>query len=224
MGGPIQSRERPPADETVGTPALGPTGRPTVHALVIAVIVYVAIFLAELPDKTALASLVLGTRYRGSLVWLGLAAAFVVHVVIAVAAGQVLRLLPHRPLEIVVAVLFAVGALLLLREGGEHEEVDPDAVTPGLSPLRVVATSFGVIFLAELGDLTQLLTANLAARYHDPFAVGIGAVLALWSVGALAIVGGKALLARIPLRLITRLAATIMVVLAAYSVVSAAGG
>jgi putative Ca2+/H+ antiporter (TMEM165/GDT1 family) len=191
-----------------------------VHTVVTALIVFVAIFLAELPDKTALASLILGARYRASLVWAGVAAAFTVHVALAIAAGSLLRLLPHRPLQIVVAVLFAVGAVLLLREGGEDEE-ETDAPPEGLSPWRVVATSFTVILVAEFGDLTQILTANLAARYHDPVAVAIGALLALWSVGALAIVGGKALLARISLRLITRLAAAIMLVLAVFSAVSA---
>jgi putative Ca2+/H+ antiporter (TMEM165/GDT1 family) len=194
-----------------------------VHTVVTALIVFVAIFLAELPDKTALASLILGARYRASLVWAGVAAAFTVHVALAIAAGSLLRLLPHRPLQIVVAVLFAVGAVLLLREGGEDEE-ETDAPPEGLSPWRVVATSFTVILVAEFGDLTQILTANLAARYHDPVAVAIGAVLALWSVGALAIVGGKALLARISLRLITRLAAAIMLVLAVFSAVSAVRG
>ncbi len=193
------------------------------HTVVTALIVFVAIFLAELPDKTALASLILGARYRASLVWAGVAAAFTVHVALAIAAGSLLRLLPHRPLQIVVAVLFAVGAVLLLREGGEDEE-ETDAPPEGLSPWRVVATSFTVILVAEFGDLTQILTANLAARYHDPVAVAIGAVLALWSVGALAIVGGKALLARISLRLITRLAAAIMLVLAVFSAVSAVRG
>ncbi len=197
--------------------------------VVTALVVFVAIFFAELPDKTALASLLLGTRYKGSLVFAGVAAAFAVHVVVAIAAGSLLRLLPHRPLAIVVAVLFAVGAVLLLREGGKDDEAgdegaEPEAPKEGLSPWRVVVTSFTVILVAEFGDLTQILTANLAAKYHDPLAVGIGAVLALWAVGALGIVGGKALLARISLTLITRIAAAIMLALAVYSVVSAVQG
>ncbi len=200
-------------------------------AVTTALIVFVAIFLAELPDKTALASLILGTRYRASLVFTGVAAAFLVHVGIAIAAGSVLRLIPHRPLQIVVAVLFAIGAVLLVREGRGDPEEDAeveaavDADTPaGLSNRRIVATSFGVIFVAEFGDLTQILTANLAAKYDDPVAVGIGAVLALWSVGALGILGGKALLERVPLRVITTVAAVIMVALSVYSAVEAIRG
>lgn len=191
-------------------------------------VVLVTIFLAELPDKTALASLLLGTRYRASYVFVGVAAAFLVHVAIAIGAGSLLRLIPHRPLEIVVAVLFAVGAALLLREGRKPDDAAAqDAVgepQPGLTRWQVIGTSFGVIFVAEFGDLTQILTANLAAKYHDPLAVGIGATLGLWAVGALGIVGGRRLLDRVPLLWITRIAASIMVVLSVVSVVSAVRG
>ncbi|MGH3745499.1 MAG: TMEM165/GDT1 family protein [Mycobacteriales bacterium] len=198
-------------------------------SLTVLFIVLGTIFLAELPDKTALASLLLGTRYRASYVFVGVAAGFLVQVAIAIGAGSLLRLIPHRPLQIVVAVLFAVGALLLLREGAKAdaeadaaEEVGPDR--PGLTPMQIVGTSFGVIFLAEFGDLTQILTANLAAKYEDPLAVGIGATLGLWAVGAIGIVGGRKLLDRVPLLWITRVAATIMVVLSIVSVVSAVRG
>jgi putative Ca2+/H+ antiporter (TMEM165/GDT1 family) len=89
---------------------------------------------------------------------------------------------------------------------------------------RVAALGYGVIFLAEWGDLTQILTANLAAKYHDPLSVGLGAVLALWAVGLLAILGGTALMRVLPLRWITRVAAVVMVALGAYSVVEAVRG
>lgn len=184
-----------------------------------ALTVFAVIFPAELPDKTALASVILGTRYRSSLVFAGMATAFVCHVVLAVAAGSFLRLLPRRPLEIVISLLFLLGAVLLLR-GRHTEEPGEDALQrPSLSPLRVMATSFAVILLAEFGDLTQIVTANLAAKYHDPLSVGLGSVLALWSVGALAILGGQQLLERVPLGLITRAAAGIMLVLAILSLV-----
>ncbi|HTB55799.1 MAG TPA: TMEM165/GDT1 family protein, partial [Trebonia sp.] len=75
--------------------------------------------------------------------------------------------------------------------------------------------------VAEFGDLTQIATATLAARYHDPLSVGVGAVLALWAVAALAIVGGRGLLKVIPLTWITRIAAGIMLVLAGISVAAA---
>jgi putative Ca2+/H+ antiporter (TMEM165/GDT1 family) len=187
--------------------------------------VFGLVFLAELPDKTALASLVLGTRYRPIDVFAGVAAAFVVHVALAVALGSLLTLLPHRILEAVVGALFLVGAVLLLR--GRHEEEDESiAIAEGKAPtfLRVAGTGFLVILVAEFGDLTQLVTANLAAKYHDPLTVSLGAVLGLWAVAALAIAGGRSLLKVIPITVITRVAAAIMAVLAVISIVEAIRG
>lgn len=177
--------------------------------------------MSELPDKTALASLILGSRYRPAWVCAGVAAAFAVHVCLAVAAGNLLTLMPHKPLEIVVGVLFALGAVLLLRgrkeEGGdEHAELHG---APGF--WRVAWTSFGVILVAEFGDLTQIATATLAARYHDPLSVGVGAVLGLWAVAGVAITGGRGLLKVIPLTWVTRIAAAVMLVLAGFSLAQA---
>jgi Ca2+/H+ antiporter, TMEM165/GDT1 family len=188
-------------------------------SLIIAATVFAVIFLSELPDKTALASLILGSRYRPAYVFAGVAAAFAVHVGLAIAAGSLLALLPHRPLEIVVAVLFALGAVLLLRGRGEEggDEYTERHGGRRLGFWRVSWTSFAVILVAEFGDLTQIATASLAARYHDPLSVGAGAVLALWAVAAVAIAGGRGLLKVIPLAWITRIAAVIMLVLAGIS-------
>ncbi|HEY1819149.1 MAG TPA: TMEM165/GDT1 family protein [Trebonia sp.] len=190
--------------------------------LAITATVFAVIFTAELPDKTALASLVLGSRYRPTWVFAGIAVAFAVHVGLAIAAGSLLGLLPHRPLEIIVAALFAAGAVLLLR--GRHgddndEQVEVHGREPGF--WRVAGTGFMVILVAEFGDLTQIATATLAARYHDPASVATGAILALWAVGALAIVGGRGLLKLIPLVWISRIAGLIMLTLAAVSLVAA---
>src|ERR1700760_1993235 len=89
--------------------------------------VYPLIFVGELPDKTALAALVMGSRYRGSWVFAGVAAAFLMHVTIAVALGKLLSLAPHRVVELVVGLLFLVGAALLLREGAEDEDDEIEA-------------------------------------------------------------------------------------------------
>jgi Ca2+/H+ antiporter, TMEM165/GDT1 family len=191
-------------------------------SLAIAATVFAVIFTAELPDKTALASLVLGSRYRPIWVFAGIAAGFAVQVALAIAAGSLLGLLPHRPLEIIVAGLFAVGAVLLLR--GPHDDGEDDQMEVNGRELgfwRVAGTSFMVVLVAEFGDLTQIATATLAARYHDPVSVGIGAVLALWAVGGLAIVGGRSLLKLIPLTWISRIAGMIMLALAGVSLASA---
>lgn len=183
---------------------------------------FAVIFLAELPDKTALASLVLGTRFKPLWVFTGLAAAFAVHVVVAVTVGGLLSLLPHRALQSIVAALFIIGAVLLLR--GRHDEDEELDVADDATFRKVALTSFGVIFVAEFGDLTQIATANLAAHYHDPLSVGVGAVLGLWAVGALAILGGRSLLRVVPMVWVVRAAAAIMLALAGFSLASAVAG
>jgi putative Ca2+/H+ antiporter (TMEM165/GDT1 family) len=182
------------------------------------------VFPAELPDKTALASLMLGSRYHPSYVFAGVATAFLVHVVLALVAGGLLSLLPHRILSAIVAVLFAAGAVLLIRGRSEEEEVDhATADTPPTFP-RVALTSFLLILVAEFGDLTQIVLVDLAARYHDPLAVGTGGLLALWAVAALAIVSGRGLLRVAPIRVITLVGAGVMAVLAVVSLISAIRG
>lgn len=182
-------------------------------------VVFGVVFLAELPDKTALAGLVLGTRYRASYVFAGVAAAFTVHVVLAVAAGSVLTLLPQQIVHALTGVLFLGGAAVLLMKKDESEE---DVRKPeDQSFWKVSGAGFMLILVAEFGDLTQIMTANLAARYDDPLSVGIGAVLALWSVAAIGIVGGKALMRRVPLALITKIAALVMLALGVWSLYEA---
>src|SRR5580692_9915441 len=91
----------------------GPTEmswRPSVLALGVVGIAFAVTFLSELPDKSMFASLVLGTRYRPAWVWAGVAAAFAVHMGIAVSAGHFLTLLPHRDLQSVIAALFLAGS------------------------------------------------------------------------------------------------------------------
>ncbi len=181
-------------------------------------------FLAELPDKSMFASLVLGTRYRPLWVWAGVAAAFTVHMGIAVTAGQLLTLLPHRVLDWIVAALFAAGAAYLWYASfrpGPHDS--PDAARQGGRPptfLRVAGTSFTVIFLAEWGDITQLTAANLAARY-DPVLVFTGATLGLWAVAAVAVNIGAKSLSLIPAAWINRVTGLILLALAIYTAVAA---
>lgn len=185
----------------------------------VAAVVFGVVFLAELPDKTALAGLMLGTRYRASYVFVGVAAAFALHVGIAIAAGSVLGLLPHRLLQAVVGVLFLGGAaVLLMKKDDGEEEISKPA---DQSFWKVAGAGFTLILVAEFGDLTQIMTANLAARYDDPLSVGLGAVLALWAVAGLGILGGRTLMKHVPLRLITKVAALVMLALGAFSLYEA---
>ncbi|MEU6554921.1 TMEM165/GDT1 family protein [Streptomyces sp. NPDC046915] len=191
-------------------------------SITVTALVFGVIFLAELPDKTALAGLVLGTRYRASYVFAGVAAAFLLHVVLAVAAGSVLTLLPQQIVHAITGVLFLGGAAMLLFQKGEDEEEIRKPADQSF--WKVAGTGFMLILVAEFGDLTQIMTANLAARYDDPISVGLGAVLGLWAVAGLGIVGGKALMKRVPLRLITQIAALLMLGLGAWSLYEAVAG
>ncbi|MET9353455.1 TMEM165/GDT1 family protein [Streptomyces sp. NPDC006617] len=191
-------------------------------SLTVTALVFGVVFLAELPDKTALAGLVLGTRYRASYVFAGVAAAFLLHVVLAVAAGSVLTLLPQQLVHAITGVLFLGGAaVLLMKKDDEDEEVRKPQ---DQSFWKVAGAGFMLILVAEFGDLTQIMTANLAARYDDPLSVGLGAVLALWAVAGLGIVGGKALMKRVPLGLITKVAAVLMLGLGVWSLWEAIAG
>jgi putative Ca2+/H+ antiporter (TMEM165/GDT1 family) len=157
--------------------------------------VFAVIFVAELPDKTALAALVLATRQRPLPVFLGAALALTVQSIVAVAAGGILSLLPPRPVHVGAGILFLVSALVMWRRKAENDDGDettsekPVAAKPPF--VRALMSTFAVIFIAEWGDLTQLGTAALAARYRSPLVVFAAATLALWAVTGIAVLVGN---------------------------------
>jgi Ca2+/H+ antiporter, TMEM165/GDT1 family len=189
-------------------------------SVAVAATTFAVILLAELPDKTALATLVLSTRYRPLPVLCGVCAGFCVQVLLAVLAGSLLSLVPHHILAIIVAALFLGGAVFLVvsRSSGEEET---DKRPPSQKFWVGAGASFMVVLVAEFGDLTQVVTANLVARYHDPIAVGLGSVLAMSSVAVVAVLGGHNLLRLVPVTIVTRVAAGLMVVLAGFSLAAA---
>jgi putative Ca2+/H+ antiporter (TMEM165/GDT1 family) len=188
-----------------------------------AAITFGIVFLAEMVDTSGLVTLVLGTRFPARWVLLGVCAGMLVHVAVAIAAGSLVALLPQRPLEGLLAVIFLGGAVLLLREEDDDDD-EPNIRKRPQTPWSVVATSFGVTALSEFADPSQLIIITLAARYNDPLAVGIGAVLGLWAVSALAVYGGKRLQRLVPVHWVTRATAAILVVLAVLSAIDAIRG
>jgi putative Ca2+/H+ antiporter (TMEM165/GDT1 family) len=181
---------------------------------------FILILPIELPDKTLFATLVLATRFKPLPVFTGVGLAFAVQSLIAVTAGGLLTLLPDAVVSAIVAVLFLVGALILwrsIRTGAEEEE-DIEA-PPHPTFLKAASISFGVLFAAEWGDLSQLATAGLAARYDDPVSVFVGSWAALLVVSALAVFLGKKLADRLPIRLIRIVAAALFSVFAVLAVV-----
>ena len=195
--------------------------------LAVIALAFTLTFLAELPDKSMFASLVLATRYRPVWVWAGVAAAFTVHMAIAVTAGQLLALLPDQIVEAVVAALFVGGAVYMwVTSLRPQEHGNADAARQGeRSPsfLRVAGMSFTVIFLAEWGDITQVTAANLAARYN-PVLVFTGATLGLWAVAAVAVSLGAKSLDLIPMAWVSRITAVILLAMGVYTAVAAITG
>ena len=186
------------------------------HALGLGFTVFTVIFLLELPDKTALAALLLATRHRPLPVFLGAAAAFVIQSAVAVVAGSLLSLLPREPIRIGAGILFLGMAALLVRRNLRKDEADEERAVEQeeVRHRRPFMTAFSLVFVAEWGDLTQLATAALQARYQQPVVVFVAATLALWAVSAIAVALGNRLGAWIPERPLQFAAAGVMVLVA----------
>ncbi|MEZ0493968.1 TMEM165/GDT1 family protein [Kineococcus sp. TBRC 1896] len=191
---------------------------------------FLPILLLELPDKTFVATLVLATRFKPLTAWVGVGLAFAVQSLIAVVAGRLLAQLPERPVAAVAAVLFAVGAVTLFRGAAKAEQAGREArgeyeakVGGGRSGRRGVLTCFGVVFLAEWGDLSQLFTAGLAARYDDPVSVFAGSWAALLVVAGLAAALGGTIVRRLSVAAVSRVGGVVCAVLAVLTVLEVAG-
>jgi len=195
---------------------------------VVVAVAFGAIFVVELPDKTFVASLLLATRYRGLYVWVGVASAFAVQTLVAVSAGGLVALLPRVVTHLVAATVFLLGAVLLLRSApssgaGDEEGAGILARRVGRSGWSVIGASFLVIFAAEWGDLSQLLTASLTAHYRDPVSVFVGAWAALAVVSGLAVVGGRLVQQHLPLAVLHYVGAGVCAVLAVLTLVQLVG-
>lgn len=189
--------------------------------LAVIALTFGAIFVVELPDKTFIAALVLSTRYRPLTVWIGVGLAFLIQTVIGVTAGHLATLLPELLIHIVALVIFLVGAVVLFRSapGAEAEEMAAEEqyaarATEARTGLKAVAASFLVLFAAEWGDLSQLLTISLVAKYEDPISVFIGAWGALLAVSGLAVIAGRILLRYMRLSLLHYIGAGVCLLLA----------
>jgi putative Ca2+/H+ antiporter (TMEM165/GDT1 family) len=201
-------------------------------AVLVALTAFVLILPVELPDKTFVATLVLSTRYPPVPVWLGVIAGFGVQCLVAVAAGSLISRLPDRPVELVAAALFAIGAVVLFRgarktrneEQQDQERVYAERAADPKRGLRAAGTSFLVLFTAEWGDLSQLLTAGLVASGNPPVPVFFGSWLALVVVSGLAVLLGRWLLKRVRLSLVRYIAAVVCAVLAVVTAIGAFAG
>ena len=199
--------------------------------LAVIAVTFGAIFIVELPDKTFIAALVLSTRYRPLAVWIGVGLAFGVQTVVAVTAGALATLLPDTLIKLVAMGIFLVGALVLFRtapgadakQREQEQEYEAAAAEPK-SFLRAAVASFLVLFAAEWGDLSQLLTISFVTRYHDHLNVFVGAWAALLAVSGLAVLAGRVLLRYMRLSVLHYIGGTVCLVLAAVTLVEVVAG
>jgi putative Ca2+/H+ antiporter (TMEM165/GDT1 family) len=186
------------------------------------VFTYFVIALAELPDKTMLATLMLSSTYKNRLaVWCGVTIGYATHVIIAVSFGAVLATLPRRPIHLLVGVLFITGGVLTLRKHNNNDESNVNRRTESRRPSRIIWLAASVILIAEFADLTQLATAGLAVRFNDPVAVAIGAILALSTVSGVGVLTGSWIQQHVPLRVIQKIAGVMFVVIGVATLVVA---
>ena len=191
----------------------------------VVVLAFGAIFVVELPDKTFIATLVMSTKMRPLFVWIGVGLAFLVQTAVAVGIGKAASFLPEQLIHTVAALMFVIGAVILFRaartaDADEEAQEDEYAAKSDSAAhgLKVVVTSFLVLFAAEWGDLSQLLTISLVAKYDDPVSVFLGAWGALLAVSALAVIVGRLLLQRVRLSVLHYVGAAVCVFMAALTV------
>lgn len=190
--------------------------------LTVIALTFAAIFVVELPDKTFIAALVLSTRYRPLAVWVGVGLAFLVQTLIAVSLGKAASLLPTDLVHGVAAAIFVIGAVLLFREAPHADADEQETEDEFAAKARTVRTGWGavlasflVLFAAEWGDLSQLLTISLVGKYDEPLSVFVGAWGALLAVSGIAVVAGRVLLRHIRLSVIHYLGGSVCLALAA---------
>jgi Ca2+/H+ antiporter, TMEM165/GDT1 family len=189
---------------------------------VVIALTFGAIFVVELPDKTFIATLVLSTKFRPLLVWIGVGLAFAVQTIVAVVLGKAAGLLPDTVVHVATALMFLAGAVILLRTAASADEDEAESEseyaakvsTNATGALKAIATSFLVLFAAEWGDLSQLLTLSLVAKYDDPVSVFIGAWGALLAVSGLAVIVGRVLLNHVRLSVLHYVGAGVCVLMA----------
>ena len=193
--------------------------------LLVVALAFGAIFVVELPDKTFIATLVMSTKMRPLFVWIGVALAFLVQTGVAVGVGKAASFLPEQLIHTVAALMFVIGAVILFREARSADEDEPEQEAEFASKsdtaahgFKVVVTSFLVLFAAEWGDLSQLLTISLVAKYDAPFSVFLGAWGALLTVSGLAVIVGRLLLQRIRLSVLHYVGGSVCVLMALLTV------
>lgn len=169
---------------------------------------FTLLFLAEMGDKTQIMAMTLAHRYRIAPVIIGTFTAFLLLNLLAVlVGGGISRVLPREVVLVIAGILFLFFAYRSWTASDESE----DGVS-ATDHRQAWIMSFSLIFVAELGDKTQLAMVALAAQTGALWSVFVGGTLALWSVSLLGILVGRTLLRRIPARWVHRAAALLFLV------------
>jgi len=154
--------------------------------------IFTVIFLAEFPDKTSFATMMMASRGRPLAIFTGVAIAFLVQTIVAVLFGGLIALAPERWVHLGSGLVFFAFAAASWRKRNETEEAGTAQTNTGF--FSAVWQSFLVIFIAEWGDITQLATATFAAQNErDIVTVFVSALLALWGATAVTVLIGMRL-------------------------------
>ncbi|MDO6592947.1 TMEM165/GDT1 family protein [Neptuniibacter sp. 1_MG-2023] len=160
--------------------------------------VFLLVFLAEFGDKSQLVCMTLSARYRAAPVLIGSVLAFSVLNALAAIFGAALSIyVPQTLIFFVVGVLFFVFAIQSFKNDEEESE---ESIKIGK---HLISSVFILIFLAELGDKTQLAIAGLAA-VEQAWIVWVAGTVALMLTTLLGVWFGRVLLKRLPIALIHR--------------------
>ena len=169
---------------------------------------FVTVSLAELGDKTQLLVLSLSMRCKFWAVWGGAVAAMITLTLLAVVLGAIIvSVVPLEYVETGAAVFFILLGVWMLYKALREEEEEEGEVK------KITFWSvFALMFVAELGDKTQLMALGMTARFPlYPIAVFVGCSLGLAAVTTVGVLLGKGIATRIPRKAISLVAAIIFI-------------
>jgi len=187
------------------------------------------IFVAEFGDKTQLAVVAQTCKHRGQAwaVLLGASAALTLVTGLGAAAGQLVgRVIPPSVIRWLAAAAFLIMGLLIAREAKRDAGTDAqtceleeacdsnEAVRRGRA-LKAFLSTLGLLFVAELGDKTQLAVLSMASKSGRALPAFLGGALALLAVTALGVVGGQGLSRLIPTRTLLAISALAFIAMGA---------
>jgi Ca2+/H+ antiporter, TMEM165/GDT1 family len=187
--------------------------------------IFAVMFVLELPDKTFIATVIMATKARPSMIVIGASIALTIQMGLAVGAGSLLTLFPAHWKDLIVGLLFLGGAAYLLFVPQSNEEkrgAREASLEEKGSRWKEITTAFVVLFIGEFGDLTQIQAANFEAKLHQPLEVFLASSIALIGVSFVGAYGGRALQRIVPLKWIRRFGGAIFAGLGIWTLVSLA--